>query len=165
MSAHETGATHGRPLQGAGRRRFRLHNLAVEGALAVAGSLVAGYLSWVYLTNTKAFCAGIGQCEVVQASSYARLMGIPVAVLGLASYLVVLGLLVLRGRLSGQAAELALLAQFVILFVGVAFSAWLTYVELFIIYAICPWCVTSAVIITLLFLVTARDLVRASALT
>ncbi|HBY96570.1 MAG TPA: vitamin K epoxide reductase [Chloroflexi bacterium] len=163
MSAHGRGATRGRLLQRAVPGRARLSARTVEGGLAVAGGLIAGYLSWVYVSGGRAICAGIGQCEVVQASSYSRFMGVPVAVLGLVTYLAVLGLVWLRGRLSGQQAELALLAQFVLLFVGVAFSAWLTYVELFVIYAICPWCVTSAVIITLLFLVTVRDLVRASA--
>lgn len=143
--------------------RFSLSARMTQALLAVAGSLVAGYLSWVYLSGGKAYCAGLGQCEVVQASTYARFMGVPVAVLGLLTYLATLGLIWLRGRLVGAPAELALLAQFVLLFVGVAFSAWLTYVELFVIYAICPWCVTSAVIITVLFIFTVRDLVRASA--
>lgn len=163
MSAHGRGAARGRALQSAAPRRLRLTGRMVQAGLAVAGILVAGYLSWVYLSGARAFCAGLGQCDVVQASSYARLMGVPVAVLGLASYVAVLGLVWLRGRLTGQPAELALLAQFVILFVGVTFSAWLTYVELFVIYAICPWCVTSAVIITLLFLATMRDLAQAGA--
>jgi len=128
--------------------------------LALAGGAVAGYLSWIRFTGAAALCVGFGQCEKVQASPYAAFLGIPVAYLGLGTYAAVLVLVALRSRLAGAAAELVLLAQFGLLTAAVAFSAWLTYVELYVISAVCPWCVASAGILTLLLALTVGDLVR-----
>jgi len=133
----------------------------VEGILALAGSGVAGYLSWIRLTGAAALCAGFGQCEKVLASPYAAFLGIPVAYLGLGTYAAVLVLVALRSQRAGAVAETALLMQFGLLVVAVAFSAWLTYVELYVISAVCPWCVASAGILTLLLALTVGDLVRA----
>jgi uncharacterized membrane protein len=117
--------------------------------LALAGIGVAGYLTWVHYADLDPICAGGGGgCEKVQSSDYAELAGVPVALLGLIGYVAILGSLALpgeAGRFTG-----ALLA-----FVGFGFSAWLTYVELFEIDAICQWCVASAVIMTALTVVTA----------
>lgn len=143
--------------------RSRLTSRQIQGGLAVLGALIAGYLSWIALTNSEAFCAGLGQCDAVQSSSYARLLGVPVAVLGVATYLAVVGLLWLRGRGTRREAELALLGQLVVVLVGTAFSAWLTYVELFVIYAVCPWCLASAIVMALLCVLTVRDLSLAGA--
>lgn len=141
-----------------------LTNERVQWLLTLLGILVAGYLSWVHLAGSKALCAGVGQCDVVQASAYAKLLGIPVAYLGLGMYLAVAGLLAARARLPRAQAEMALLAQFCLLLFGVLFSAWLTYVELYVIYAICPYCVTSALLTLLLFGAAARDLATNRAL-
>ena len=129
--------------------------------LAGLGILISGYLTWVHASNTIPFCAGIGQCDLVQSSSYAQIFGLPVAYLGLATYLALLALIALRTSARGVAAEGALLLQFLLLLGGVLFSGWLTYVEVFILEAICPWCVASAIVITLLFGLTARDVWRA----
>jgi uncharacterized membrane protein len=110
-------------------------------ALAVLGAAIAGYLSWVHFAELKPYCVGgTGGCERVQASPYARLAGVPVAVIGLAGYLAVLASLALPDR--SLTAFLAL--------VGAGFSAYLTYLELAVIDAICQWCVASAVVMTAL---------------
>jgi uncharacterized membrane protein len=117
--------------------------------LALAGLGVAGYLTWVHYADLDPICAGGGGgCEKVQSSDYAELAGVPVALLGLIGYAAILVSLALPGE-AGRFAG-ALLA-----FVGFGFSAWLTYVELFEIDAICQWCVASAVIMTALAVVTA----------
>jgi uncharacterized membrane protein len=117
--------------------------------LALAGIGVAGYLTWVHYADLDPICAGGGGgCEKVQSSDYAELAGVPVALLGLIGYAAILVSLALPGE-AGRFAG-ALLA-----FVGFGFSAWLTYVELFEIDAICQWCVASAVIMTALAVVTA----------
>jgi uncharacterized membrane protein len=139
--------------------RWQRPGLTAELILALLGVGVASYLSAVHLSGAQALCAGLGQCELVQASEYSRLAGVPVAYLGLGTYLLVLAAIYGRRRWSGPAAELALLAQFGLVLVGVLFSGWLTYVELFILHAICPWCVTSAVIMLLLGSLTCYDLV------
>ena len=102
-------------------------------AVALLGLAVSAYLTWVHYAGIEPVCTGISDCERVQTSSYAELVGIPVAVLGVVGYAALL--LSLRGP-----AELtALLA-----YLAVAFSAYLTWAELFRIDAICQWCVVSA---------------------
>lgn len=113
-------------------------------ALAALGAAVAGYLTYVHYAGLSPLClAGSGGCERVQTSDYAQLLGVPVALLGLVTY----ALIGLASFLGGSAGRLAA----ALLAVGAAaFSAYLTYLELFVIDAICQWCVASAVIATLL---------------
>ncbi|MCW3064116.1 MAG: vitamin epoxide reductase family protein [Solirubrobacterales bacterium] len=121
-------------------------------ALAAAGLAVATYLTVVDYSGGSPVCAISHGCETVQHSRYAKLGGIPVAVLGLAGYLVVLGLV----ALDRSATRLAVAGATI---VGFGFSAYLTYLELFQIHAICQWCVGSAAIMTaLLVLAVARAL-------
>jgi uncharacterized membrane protein len=109
--------------------------------LAVAGLGIAGYLTWVHYAGVKPLCLASGGCERVQTSRYAELGGVPVALVGVAGYLAILGSLAIGGE-GGRVAT-AFLA-----FAGVAFSAYLTYVELFTIEAVCQWCVASALLVT-----------------
>lgn len=112
--------------------------------LAVLGLAVAGYLTYVHYRGIKVLCiAGGGGCEQVQSSVYSKLVGVPVATIGLVGYAVIL--LTLLGR--GERMRLATASATI---VGWAFSAYLTYRELFSIHAICQWCVASAVIMTAL---------------
>ena len=122
--------------------------------LALIGLGIAGYLTWVHYAGLHPFCVGGGGgCEKVQSSRWAELAGIPVAVLGLGGYVALLATLALPED-PGRSA-----AAFVAL-VGVGFSAWLTYVELAKIHAICQWCVASAVVMTLLAVVSVIRLLR-----
>jgi uncharacterized membrane protein len=107
--------------------------------LALAGIGVAGYLTWVHYADVAPICATGGGCERVQTSSYSELGGVPVAVLGLAGYVTILVLALIPGELSRLAAAGTAM-------VGAGFSLYLTYLELFVIDAICQWCVASALI-------------------
>ena len=124
-------------------------------AIALIGVGIATYLVYVHYAGIKPFCvAGGGGCEKVQTSDYAKLAGIPVAVLGLAGYLAILASLFVRGdlgRLAGAAIALS----------GFGFSVYLTYREIFTIKAICHWCVASAVLMTLLAGLTVTRLIKA----
>jgi uncharacterized membrane protein len=120
--------------------------------LAVIGTGVATYLTYVHYQGLNVICSNSG-CETVQSSRYAKLAGIPVATLGLAGYLGILGSLLIKG-------ELGRMAGFGIALIGFMFSLYLTYRELFTIHAICEWCVSSAVLMTLLFILTAIRLLR-----
>jgi uncharacterized membrane protein len=125
-------------------RRLRL----AVAVLALLGLAVAGYLTYVHYEDLKPICAGGGGgCEKVQSSSYSELAGIPVAVLGLAGYAVILISVWIPGDLGRLLGALTAV-------VGFGFSAYLTWVELFEIDAICQWCVASAVLMTLLAIVT-----------
>jgi uncharacterized membrane protein len=129
-------------------RRLRI----AVAALALVGLGVAGYLTWVHYAELEPICAGgSGGCERVQNSDYAELAGVPVALLGVIGYAAILVSLALPGD-AGRFAG-ALLA-----FAGFGFSAWLTYVELFEIDAICQWCVVSAVLMTALAVLTSARL-------
>ncbi|CAN5474180.1 hypothetical protein BH10ACT11_BH10ACT11_06730 [soil metagenome] len=122
--------------------------------LAGLGIAVAGYLTWVHYEGLETVClGGGGGCERVQSSDYASIGGVPVALLGLIGYVSMLALLA-RGR------SVALLASGLGM-VMLGFSIYLTYLELFVIDAICQWCVLSAVIATLLGLSTTLLALRA----
>src|SRR4051812_32698680 len=118
-------------------------------ALSVVGFLISAYLTWVHFLGVSPIClTGSGGCEAVQTSRYAEIFGVPVAMLGLAGYAGLLLSALLRGE-SG-----ALLGLFVAL-VSVLFSAYLTWLELFVIHAICRWCVTSVILMVASFLLAA----------
>jgi uncharacterized membrane protein len=122
--------------------------------LALVGVGIAGYLTWVHYAGLSPVCVGGGGgCERVQSSPWSVLAGIPVSVLGLAGYVAILLSLALPEDLGRQAAALLSL-------VGAGFSAWLTYVEIAKIGAICQWCVASAVVMGLLAIVSVTRLLR-----
>ena len=111
------------------------------GVLAAAGFLISAYLTWTHLSGASPVCVGgRSGCETVQASRYSEILGVPVAALGLLAYAAMLVCAVLRGEGA------AVFGLFVAL-VGVLFSAYLTYLELFVLRAICQWCVASAVLV------------------
>jgi uncharacterized membrane protein len=116
------------------------------GALAVVGLLISAYLSWVHYMGVVPVCVGgSGGCETVQTSSYATIFGVPVAVLGLVGYA---GLL-FSALLGGEA---GVYLAFLIALVGTLFSAYLTYLEVYVIHAICQWCLASAALMVAAFL-------------
>ncbi len=117
-----------------------------------AGFLVAGYLSYVEIRMTEAICGPVGDCNAVQASPYARLFGVlPVGVFGLAGYLILLATW-LAPRFLPRLRSIATSAFFALALFGVTFSIYLTYLEIFVIRAICLWCLASAVTMTALLL-------------
>jgi uncharacterized membrane protein/thiol-disulfide isomerase/thioredoxin len=130
--------------------------------LVVLGLIVAGYLAYVETQQVTAICGPVGDCNAVQQSEYALLFGIlPIAVLGLMGYLAIgVAWIVMRyGR--GLWADAARWAMVVMVWLGVLFSIYLTFLEPFVIGATCAWCLTSAVLVTLLLWVVAPLLPRA----
>ena len=127
---------------------------AVAAGLALAGAAMAGYLTWVHYAEVEPLCTGISNCVRVQSSDYAELAGVPVALVGLVGYLAVLASLGIAGE-PGR-----LLTAFMTL-VGVGFSAYLSYVELAVIHAICQWCVASALVMAGLAGVSIARVLRA----
>lgn len=122
--------------------------------LCILGIGDAGYLTYVHYEGLKVVClSGGGGCETVQASKYAKLDGVPVALLGLIGYIGIVGSLLVRG-------DLGRVAGFGIALTGFGFSMYLTYRELFTIKAICQWCVSSAVLMTVLLILTLIRVLR-----
>ena len=97
------------------------------------------------------FCAEGGGCESVNSSIYSEINGIPIAILGLGAYLAIAALLTLEKRV-GALETYGPLAVFGLALTGTLYSAYLTYVELFVLRAVCPYCVASAVLITAIFI-------------
>ena len=110
------------------------------GLVALAGLAVAGYLTWVHFDDAALVCVAGGGCETVQESEYAEIAGIPVAALGTVSYAVVLGLVAWDSASARLGA--AMLA-----FVGLAFSLYLLALQLFVIDAVCVWCMANDLVV------------------
>ncbi len=120
--------------------------------LIVIGIGVAGYLSYVETQSASTICGPVGDCNTVQQSRYARLFDVlPVGVLGLLGYL---GLLAawLAQKYFPKLDKTSAISFWGMAFFAVIFSLYLTYLEPFVIRAVCIWCLTSAVIVTLLLL-------------
>ena len=119
--------------------------------LALLGLAISIYLTYVHYAGIEPVCSSISNCERVQTSEYADLVGIPVAVLGIAGYAAILLSLRMRVEVTALLSYLAL-----------AFSAYLTWAEVFKIEAICQWCVASAVVMTALALVSVARVLRSA---
>jgi uncharacterized membrane protein len=112
--------------------------------LCTLGLGVASYVTYVHYSGAQPLCTGGGSCLQVQTSVYSKLAGVPVALIGLIGYIAILASLLVPQNETTRMATAALTV------IGFAFSAYLTYRELFSIHAICEWCVSSAVIMTVL---------------
>jgi uncharacterized membrane protein len=120
----------------------RVHPAIALATLDVIGLAIAGYLSAVELQGDLPFCGPLKGCEQVARSEYARVGGIPVAVFGVALSLSLLALAIAWMR-SDRIELLA--AHYGLSLIGVVFELWFTYVELFVIGAVCVWCATYGV--------------------
>lgn len=120
-------------------------------ALAVVGAGVAAYLSFVEVTGTAAVCGPVGDCNTVQQSEWARLFGVlPVGVLGLAGYAALAAAWAVATAGPERLRHPAWTAAWALALLGTVFSAWLTFLEPFVIGATCAWCLTSAVVMALM---------------
>jgi len=131
--------------------------------LSLVGVFLATYLTLYKLGYIEALACGTGSCEVVQSSKWSKLFGQPVALWGLCFYVAMFALsfvgtfgALAESRRIGIA--LALMSA-----CGVVFSGWLTFVELWLLHAICRYCVVSAGIVLVLFVLSVTDVTRASA--
>lgn len=116
------------------------------GSLALVGAALASYLLYVRWTGSALACT-TGGCETVQASSYSKVLGVPVALLGLIAYVTIVAMALLRN-------DLARVAGFSVALAGVGFAAYLLYVQLAVINAVCEWCLASDALVTVLAVLT-----------
>ena len=115
--------------------------LRIAAALvALAGIAVAGYLTWAHFADSPVVCVAGGGCETVQESDYAEVAGVPVALLGLIAYVVVLALVAWDSPTARLGAAMLAL-------VGLLFGMYLLALQLFVIDAICVWCLANDVLI------------------
>jgi uncharacterized membrane protein len=125
--------------------------------LSLAGLFISGYLYLYKIGKIGSLACGTGDCETVQLSSWSRFAGLDVSLIGVLGYAVLLGvsLAALQPGLASQRWPATLLAALAGL--GVAFTGYLTYLELFVIHAVCRWCVASGVIILAILLAGLLD--------
>jgi len=127
---------------------------------------VSFYLLWGYTTpGSSLACGGSSGCDTVKDSVYANLMGIPMPTLGLLTYLMLGGLVLVQNHrfsLKNGWGPYIALTIFAVSLAGVLYSAYLTYIELYVIYAICRWCIASAIIMTGIFVLSLFNLRNAN---
>ena len=134
-----------------------LRNFAL--AFAAIGLLDSIYLTWIKLANQVAACSGIGSCEAVNSSEYASLAGIPIALFGAGAFLTIL-IILLFEKTKPFLIDNSLMLVFGLSLAGVLYSIYLTYIELYVLNAVCPFCVLSALSLLGLLLVTILRLRR-----
>lgn len=151
------------------QNRDWLHIIGI--VLAILGLFVASYMAWAELTGNETSCPGhtgslegtattlAVDCGFVQNSIYAKAFGMPVAILGVIGYLGILLVWLLENRYS-LLGEYSALLNFGMALFGILFSVYLTYTELFIMYTVCTWCLTSAALMALVFIVTIIKLIQ-----
>lgn len=130
----------------------------ILGMLALIGVFVSIYLTLYKLGYIGQLQCAVGSCETVNTSRWATFLGLPVAAWGLGFYVVVLVVALIGVQEQYAETRSVSVALTALTGWGVLFSGWLTYLELFVIDAICIWCVASAVIVTLMFAVSLADL-------
>ena len=128
-------------------------------ALVILGLLVSIYMTIYKFTGDDGMCLGSGDCHTVNASKYSEVNGIPVAIFGIGGYLAILAVLYFENsnRFFKQNATLMIFGMSL---TGFLFTVWLIYVEIALLKAICPFCVTSQVAMTIIFILAVARLFR-----
>ena len=128
--------------------------------LAVVGLAISGYLTYAHF-NEAALACSVGGCETVQSSRYSTIGPVPIAMLGMAMFS---SMLVLAGmrlkRVQVVSAETASIVAWGMLLAGILYYLYLTYVELFVLNAICQWCVLSSIAAAAIFVLESIYLYR-----
>jgi len=136
-------------------KRFR----QITFALLILGLLVSIYMTIYKVTSNDNMCVGSKDCSVVNASKYSEVNGIPVAVVGMLGYSALLAILVLE-RKSDFFKTNGSMIFFGITLIGFFFTLWLVYVEVALLKAYCPFCITSQISMTLIFILSVIRIVR-----
>jgi uncharacterized membrane protein len=127
--------------------------------LAVIGLLVSIYMTIYKVTNNEAMCIGSGACSAVNASRYSEVNGIPVALIGVGGYAAILALLFLEGK-PGFFQENGIMILFGISLIGFLFTLYLIYAEIVFIKALCPFCLASQIVMTIIFILSVVRLIK-----
>ena len=129
----------------------------IVATLSLAGIFVALYLLLYKLGMIGNLSCSVGSCETVNSSKWATFLGLPVAGWGVAWYVAMFVLAVVSTGARFAESPLVSLVLLGVAASGLIFSLYLTYLELFVIHAICQWCVVSAVLVTIIFFFCVAD--------
>jgi uncharacterized membrane protein len=124
-----------------------------EVVFAIIGFADSVYLAWLKISGGLAACGGIGDCESVNASIYSQINGIPIALLGAGAYAAILLFLFLESR-DDFIGDWSPIIVFGLSLTGTLYSIYLTYIEIAVLKAICPYCVVSAIAILIIFVIS-----------
>jgi len=128
--------------------------------LGVVGMMLAGYLTYVHYNEDALVCT-VGGCHTVQQSEYSTMFGVPIAIFGLLMFLTVTLLAV--GRMTGRSplpSDVTTIAAWTILLTSLLYYAYLTYIEIWELEAVCQWCVISSIVALLMFILESVQLKR-----
>ena len=128
-------------------------------ALVILGLLVSIYMTIFKITSNENMCVGSKDCSIVNASRYSEINKIPVAVIGVGGYTALLAILLLERR-PGFIKQNATMLFFALSLLGFFFTVYLIFVEIVLIKAYCPFCITSQVAMTLIFILSVIRLVK-----
>jgi uncharacterized membrane protein len=126
--------------------------------LSLTGLAIAAYLTWAHYQHDALVC-GLGDCQTVQASKYAEVAGVPIAILGVGMFAAVIGLVTVRSW-KPAIADLASVSIIFMTLTGVLYYAYLTWIEVFELEAICQWCVLSSLMTVGILVNETRDYLR-----
>lgn len=134
-------------------KKTNLKTIKLIVILSILGLLDAIYLALIKFLSKPEMCLpGIGDCWSVNMSSYSSIYGIPVSILGALAYIALMIILFLEIK-QPNLRNILIQLGFGITCAGFLFSIYLTYLEIFVIHAICPFCVISAILMTALFII------------
>lgn len=126
--------------------------------MSAIGATISAYLTWVHYSGDLALCIGVGGCEAVQGSRFAVAAGVPVALIGLGGFALIFAVALLRLRRDPPVwADTVIFALSV---AATAYVAYLTYIELFVLGAVCPWCVAVGLCSVLVLAIVGTELLR-----
>jgi len=131
----------------------------LEIVFAVIGLADSVYLTWLKISGGLAACGGIGDCESVNASIYSQINGVPIAMMGAVAYFLILLFLFLESR-DDFIGDWSPMIVFGLSLTGTLYSIYLTYIEIAVLKAICPYCVVSAVAVLIIFVISIARLRR-----
>jgi uncharacterized membrane protein len=147
------------------RRNIGLKSLDIkqwQKIISFIGLIDSIYLIIIKFANNRALCLqGVGDCYDVNSSSYSVIFGIPIAILGAGAYLTLLVILFLETRNVFFERNGSILV-FGITLAGTLYSIYLTYIEVAVLRAICPFCVISAISMLSLFIISTARLISSS---
>jgi len=128
-------------------------------ALVIVGLLVSIYMTVYKVTSNDSMCLGSGDCSTVNASRYSEVNGIPVAAIGMLGYLAILAVHLFENR-NAFFKQNSTLMIFGMALTGFLFTVWLIYVEIALLKALCPFCLTSQAAMTLIFAIAVIRLIK-----
>jgi uncharacterized membrane protein len=141
--------------------------LTIRVTIPILGALgmgISGYLAILYLQDREPVCFGSSDCGYIFSSSYSRIWGVvPLPLAGWAMYAVLTGLGLLAQWDKKKPSPRAALGMYTVALAGTLYSACLTYLQVSVIHAFCPWCLASAVIVTCIFLISLKGLFTSNA--